>query len=98
MAQYFVVSNFLASHLGYHCEACLAQRISFSLDEVRAGVALEEWGDITIAYGICQTCLSGKKLLRDGTLAHRTVNAAPLRSAIVTAHYSERGERSGASM
>jgi hypothetical protein len=63
MEQYFVVSTFLAAHLGYHCEACLAQRISFSFDEVRAGVAREEWGDITIAYGICQTCLSEKEVV-----------------------------------
>jgi len=74
MAQYFVVSNFLAAHLGYYCEACLAQHISLSFDEVRAGVVREEWGDITIAYGMCQSCLLEKEVIARRTLsfAHRS--------------------------
>ena len=63
MARYFEISNFLATHLGSYCAACLAQRICFSIDEVRAALAREEWGDITIAYGICQNCLLEREVV-----------------------------------
>ena len=56
--QYLSIGMFLATHRGHFCEACLAQQFQFSIDDIRARVGQGEWGDITITYGICQTCLS----------------------------------------
>jgi len=60
MPYYPTIRSFLSNQHGYYCAECLAARLNLSVDEIRRSVGQRTLADVTIAYRICQRCLSEK--------------------------------------
>src|SRR5262249_16720863 len=60
MPHYRAIRSFLSNHHGYYCEECLGPRLNLSMAEIRRSVGHRTLADVTIAYRICQSCLSEK--------------------------------------
>jgi len=69
MPHYPAIRSFPSNHHGYYCEECLADRLNLPRNEIRRIVGQRIFAEVTIAYRICQGCLTEKAVFALRTIA-----------------------------